>query len=192
MEKRLIPIGDTIKEIRKEKRLTLSVLADKSGVSKAMLSQIETDKVNPTVATVWKISMGLGVDINELTRVVSIKKRKFTLTNKNDRTVLDCDEEGVHISCLSPIDMIEDLEMYLITFQKGSKLTSNPHFPGTVEFLTLLEGEITVTAGNNVTIMHKDDFLTYHSDIEHTIENTGEENAIVHMVVRYKKKMIKH
>ena len=187
-EKKLLPIGDTIREIRKNNKMTLRVLSEKSGVSKAMLSQIESDKVNPTIATVWKISKGLGVDINELTRVVSVKKRRFTLTQKNDITTFDCDEEGVHINILTPIDLIEDLEMYLITFQKGSKLSSKPHFPGTEEFLTLLDGDITVTAGNNVTVMHKDDFLTYHSDIEHSIENTGENNVVVHMVVRYKKK----
>ena len=191
-EKKLLSIGDTIKEIRKEKRLTLGVLAEKSGVSKAMLSQIESDKVNPTVATLWKISTGLEVDINELTRVISIKKRNFTLTKKDDISVLDCDEEGVHIKTLTPVNMIEDLEMYLISFKEGSRLKSNPHFPGTEEFLTLLSGEITVTAGENVTVMHKDDFLTYHSDIEHTIENTGKEKAYVHMVVRYRKKMLKH
>ncbi len=191
-EKKLLPIGNTIQEIRKEKRLTLGVLAEKSGVSKAMLSQIESDKVNPTIATVWKIATGLGVDINDLTRVISVTKRNFTLTKKDEISILDCDEEGVHIKTLTPIDMVDDLEMYLISFKKGSRLESEPHFPGTEEFLTLLEGEITVTAGENVTIMHKDDFLSYHSDIEHCIENTGEKDALVHMVVRYKKKMIKH
>ncbi len=88
--------------------------------------------------------------------------------------------------------MIEDLEMYLITFKPGSILKSEPHFPGTVEFLTLLDGEITVKAGDNITNMHKDDFLTYHSDIEHSIENSGSIDAHVHMVVRYRKKMLKH
>jgi len=186
-EKILLPIGDIIKEIRKKKQMTLKILSEKSGVSKAMLSQIESDKVNPTIATLWKISVGLGVDINELTRVVSVKRRNFTLTKKNDITFLDYNAEGVHINTLTPIDMIEDLEIYLMAFQEGSKLISKAHFPGTEEFLTLLEGAITVTAGNNVTIMNKDDFLTYHSDIEHSIENTGRNNAVVHMVVRYKK-----
>ena len=191
-EKQLLPIGDTIKEIRKDKHLTLGVLAEKSGVSKAMLSQIESDKVNPTIATLWKISNGLGVDINDLTRVISIAKRNFTLTKKDDISVLDCDEEGVHIKTLTPVDMIEDLEMYLISFKPGSSLESKPHFPGTEEFITLLDGRIKVTAGKNVTSMHKDDFLSYHSDIEHTIENTGSTDAHLHMVVRYRKKMLKH
>ena len=157
-----------------------------------MLSQIESDKVNPTIATLWKISNGLGVDINDLTRVISITKRNFTLTKKDDISVLACDEEGVHIKTLTPVDMIEDLEMYLISFKPGSSLDSEPHFPGTEEFITLLDGEIEVTAGNNVTSMHKDDFLTYHSDIEHKIENKGRTDAHLHMVVRYRKKMLKH
>jgi len=40
--------------------------------------------------------------------------------------------------------------------------------------------------------MNKGDFLSYHSDIEHSIENTGENNAVVHMVAQYKKKMKKY
>jgi XRE family transcriptional regulator, regulator of sulfur utilization len=186
-EQILLPIGEIINEIRKKNQMTLKILSEKSGVSKAMLSQIESDKVNPTIATLWKISVGLGVNINELTRVISVKKRNFTLTKKNDITLLDCDEEGVHINTLTPFDMIEDLEIYLMTFRESSKLSSKAHFPGTEEFLTLLEGTITVTAGKNITIMNKDDFLTYHSDIEHCIENTGKDKAVVHMVVRYKK-----
>ncbi len=51
-------IGSNIQRIRKEQGLTLEVLAERSGVSKAMLSQIESDKVNPTVLTIWKIALG--------------------------------------------------------------------------------------------------------------------------------------
>jgi transcriptional regulator with XRE-family HTH domain len=186
-EKQLMPIGNTIQQIRKERNMTLGILSEKSGVSKAMLSQIESDKVNPTVATVWKIAIGLGVDINELTKVISVTRRNFTFTKKDEVTVLDCDQEGVHIRTLTPVTMIDDLEMYLIAFREKSALKSYPHFPGTEEFLTLLEGEVTVRAGDNVSVMHKDDFLAYHSDIDHVIENTGNVPAILHMVVRYKK-----
>ena len=49
-------IGKNIQRIRSARKLTLNVLSERSGVSKAMLSQIESDKVNPTVATVWKIA----------------------------------------------------------------------------------------------------------------------------------------
>ena len=187
VEKHLLPIGTTIQEIRKDRKMTLGVLSEKSGVSKAMLSQIESDKVNPTIATVWKIATGLGVDINELTRVISVTKRNFTLTKKDDISILNCDQEGVHLRTLTPVTMIDDLEMYLITFEPESELKSLPHFHGTEEFLTLLEGELLVKAGESNTVMHKGDFLAYHSDIDHSITNTGASKAVLHMVVRYKK-----
>ncbi len=187
VEKHLLPIGTTIQEIRKDRKMTLGVLSEKSGVSKAMLSQIESDKVNPTIATVWKIATGLGVDINELTRVISVTKRNFTLTKKDEISILNCDQEGVHLRTLTPVTMIDDLEMYLITFEPESELKSLPHFHGTEEFLTLLEGELLVKAGESNTVMHKGDFLAYHSDIDHSITNTGASKAVLHMVVRYKK-----
>ncbi len=187
VEKHLLPIGTTIQEIRKDRKMTLGVLSEKSGVSKAMLSQIESNKVNPTIATVWKISTGLDVDINELTRVISVTKRNFTLTKKDDISILNCDQEGVHLRTLTPVTMIDDLEMYLITFEPESELKSLSHFHGTEEFLTLLEGKLLVKAGESNTVMHKGDFLAYHSDIDHSITNTGTSKAVLHMVVRYKK-----
>ncbi|MCK5672271.1 MAG: helix-turn-helix transcriptional regulator [Spirochaetales bacterium] len=190
-EKILLPIGDIIKEIRKDKQMTLKILSEESGVSKAMLSQIESAKVNPTISTVWKISIGLKVDINELTKVVSVKTRNFTLTKSSDIVIADPleGEEGVHIKDLTSIDdTIEDIEIYLMTFEKGRKLNSEPHFKGAKEYLTLLEGTITVTAGKNVIQMNKGDFLSYHSDIEHSLENSGENEAILHLVLQYHKK----
>lgn len=189
-EKILLPIGDIIKEIRKDKQMTLKILSEKSGVSKAMLSQIESAKVNPTISTVWKIATGLDVEINELTRVVSVKTRNFTLTKSDEIIIVDPleGEKGIRIKDLTSLDMVEGVEFFLMTFGKGSKLFSEPHFTGTEEFLTLLEGTIKVTAGKNVIQMNKGDFLSYHSDIEHSIENTGENNAVVHMVVQYKNK----
>ncbi|MFW6251481.1 MAG: helix-turn-helix domain-containing protein, partial [Alkalispirochaetaceae bacterium] len=108
-------IGANIKSRRQEKGYTLNVLSERSGVSKAMLSQIESEKVNPTVATVWKIARGLDVDINELLEGSSGPVRRFHLTRENDITVLDTDEEGLHMKVLTPLSMAEDLEMYLLT-----------------------------------------------------------------------------
>ncbi|MBM4082873.1 MAG: helix-turn-helix transcriptional regulator, partial [Planctomycetes bacterium] len=54
-------LGKNVLRFRKRKNLSLDELAQRSGVSKAMLSQVEQEKVNPTVAVVWKIAHGLGV-----------------------------------------------------------------------------------------------------------------------------------
>ena len=171
-----------MQRIRKEQGLTLDVLSEKSGVSKAMLSQIESEKVNPTVATVWKISQGLQVEINELLAGGNEQQRRFHVVRNDEITTLETDEAGLHMKVLSPISMVEDLEMYLLTFEPGGSLNSAPHFPRTEEYLTVFTGSVRVTAGDNVTDLSAGDFASYHCDIEHTIENTV---AQVHLVVRF-------
>ena len=74
-------IGKNIQRLRNARNLTLNVLSERSGVSKAMLSQIESDKVNPTIATVWKIARGLGVDLQDLLDANGTPRRKFAVNS---------------------------------------------------------------------------------------------------------------
>ena len=181
-------IGENIKRIRKEQQMTLDVLAEKSGVSKAMLSQIESQKVNPTVATVWKIARGLDVELDGLLKGEGAPARKFRLTESKDITILDTASNGPHIKVLSPIEMAEDLEIYLLTFDPGSILDSSAHAAGTEEYLTLLEGSLRVSVSDREAWLHPGDFILYNCDVRHIIENPGEDTARLHMVVRFTKK----
>lgn len=183
-------IGKNIQKMRTDRGLTLNVLSEKSGVSKAMLSQIESDKVNPTVATVWKIAKGLGVELNELLNTDSLPKRIFSVNPNETKSAaaLEMVDHGVTIKVLSPLNMVEELEMYLLSLPVDTELPSEPHYPGTQEFLTILKGQVMVTAGNNTATLKKGDFLVYHCDVDHTIANSGSQQAEVHMVVRYAKK----
>jgi transcriptional regulator with XRE-family HTH domain len=180
------PLGKNIQKFRQSRHLTLNILSERSGVSKAMLSQIETDKVNPTVATVWKIARGLNVDIHDILANDPQPKRDFIVNpTSNSGHLIETTEDGVTIRILSPLTMVEDLEMYLLTFDSHSNLPSEPHFSGTEEFLTIIKGSVHVKAGGNECTLKKGDFLMYHCDIEHTITCVGSTPAIVHMVVRY-------
>ncbi len=182
------PIGRNVQTARKKQSLTLDMLSEKSGVSKAMLSQIESGKVNPTVATVWKIAQGLQVEINSLLEGGAAPHRIFTATRHKSITSLDTDEEGLHIKVLTPISMVEDLEMYLLTFKPGGALHSAAHFPRTEEFLTVIRGRVRVSAGDNSSDLREGDFIRYHCDVTHSIENVGRGDAHVHMVVRFDRK----
>lgn len=178
-------IGKNIQRLRNARNLTLNVLSERSGVSKAMLSQIESDKVNPTIATVWKIARGLSVDLQDLLDANGTPKRKFHVNRSEAIKILDTAEHGVTIKVFSPLEMAGDLEIYMLYFDPKSTLASEPHFPGTEEFLTVVKGTVKVSAGENSTELHKGDFLAYHTDIEHAITNEGATQAVVSMVVRY-------
>ncbi len=77
--------------------------------------------------------------------------------------------------------------MYLLTFSEGAILRSAPHFPRTEEYLTIIRGEVEVTAGEHMARLQEGDFINYHCDINHEIRNVSKE-AVIHMVVRFNKK----
>ena len=181
-------VGRNIQKIRKQQQITLSVLAERSGVSKAMLSQIESEKVNPTIATVWKIARGLEVELDTILKVETGRVKKFIVTRQENTTALDTAEGGPHIRVLSPIAMAEDLEIYLITFEPGTVLKSAAHAAGTEEYLTVIEGTATVSAGEKNAELKTGDFIIYSSDVEHTISNISGDKTIIHMIVRFLKK----
>lgn len=54
-------IAENLKTLRTERNLSLGQLAELSGISKVMLSQIEKGDTNPTINTLWKIAKGLKV-----------------------------------------------------------------------------------------------------------------------------------
>lgn len=180
-------IGKNIQRLRNSRKLTLNVLSERSGVSKAMLSQIESDKVNPTVATVWKIARGLNVELNDLLDAQGEPKRVFSINPAGDEgPKLETRDKGVTIKILSPMHMVEELEMYLLSFDANSKLESEPHYPGTQEYLTVVKGSVEVKVGDNTAELRKGDFIVYHCDIEHSIANLSpSQPAQVHMVVRF-------
>ena len=181
-------IGSNIQRIRKEEGLTLDALAERSGVSKAMLSQIESDKVNPTVLTIWKIARGLEVELDAILKGSWEPARKFSVTRAEDVAVLDTAENGPHIRVYSPLAMAEDLEIYQLTFDPGSELVSGAHAPRSEEYLTVLEGRVRVEAGERAADLGPGDFIIYHCDIDHIIANPFEETAKIHMVVRFHRK----
>lgn len=178
-------VGHNIQRIRKRQDLTLGVLSERSGVSKAMLSQIESEKVNPTVATVWKIARGLNVELDSLLKGTGTATGKFHLTRRADVASLDTSAGGPHLQVLSPVSMAEDLEIYLLYFDEGSALRSSPHARGTEEYVTVLEGRIRVTAGEHDAELEAGDFITYNCDAEHSIENVHGGPSRIHMIVRF-------
>jgi transcriptional regulator with XRE-family HTH domain len=181
-------VGRGIQKLRKERNLSLDDLAKRSGVSKSMLSQIESGKVNPTIATVWKIANGLGVALQVLLEGWEEPPGKFTVTRAKDVVVLDSPDENIHFRVLSPLSMADDLEFYLLTLQGRGKLESAAHYNGTEECLTVLKGKIKVTVSEQSTELHEGDFITYHADKTHIIENPANEPAQIHMVVRHGRK----
>jgi len=61
-------VAGNLRRLRRERGWSLALLSARAGVSRAMLSQVETGKTTPTIAVLWKIATGFGVPFAELIR----------------------------------------------------------------------------------------------------------------------------
>ena len=174
-------LGSNLHRERRRQQLSLDALAAASGVSKAMLSQIEADKVNPTIATMWKIAHALNIDFETL---LGKRSKRFEVNRRENITSIAA-ESGAVFEVLSPVNMAEDLELYRLKLTPGCVHRSLAHSPGTEEFLTVLSGSIRVKAGENEAELRVGDFILFESDVEHEIGNPGDGQAEVYMVVRF-------
>ena len=179
-------IGQKIKHLRSSKNLTLDQLANMSGVSKSMLSQIERNKTNPTVGTLWSLTGALGMEIGELlgSKPKTSKKPPSIATMKAHETPEIQSADGKCIlRILGPLELVSHIEWYDIRIEKGGILSSEPHVLGTREHLTVLEGEINIYTADEDKILSKGDTARYNADVQHNIKNTGKSEAHIILIV---------
>lgn len=181
------PLGKTIQRLRKEKSLSLDVLAGRSSVSKAMLSQIEKNKVNPTIGLLWKIAEGLNIPLHDLLTFEQAPST-FEMKDRTNSPVLKSEDGKCEIQILSPPKMIESIELYLLHFEPGGVLASPPHFPNTEEIATAVEGRIEVEAGDKKVEITPYSSVHYSADRPHAIRNiSNRAKATVYLAVRYQR-----
>src|SRR5829696_4455560 len=83
-------LGGRVREFRRERGLTLEALAERSGVSRAMISKVERGEKNPTLIVAAKVAEGLGVS---LTHLVGIEERREVVMVPRDRRAVMRDPE---------------------------------------------------------------------------------------------------
>ena len=178
-------VGDNLKRERRKQHLTLDALALASGVSKAMLSQIEANKVNPTIGTLWKVVKALNIDFDAVLSGEHSQNKKFDITRAENITSLKTGQSNAVFRVLSSLSMADQLELHLVTLPPGCVHASHPHTPGTEEYLTILSGSVTVAAGDNIAQLNTGDVIAFQADVEHTLENRTSTPATLYMVIRF-------
>lgn len=167
-----------LKEARRAKGLSLDAVARLSGVSRSMVSQIERGESSPTVATLWNLTQALQVDFAGL--LDARKTPLIEVIRAEAAPVIGGRGQGVSIRILSPAEAVGMHEVYDLTFAEGGKLISDAHGPGCREHLTLLDGCIEVTSGDESQWLNTGDTARYFADRPHRVEaRNGPARAIL-------------
>jgi transcriptional regulator with XRE-family HTH domain len=176
-------VGATLQKMRLARGLTLDDLSRAAGVSKSMLSQIEREKANPTIAVAWRLSNALGVGIGELLSDESREVELIRVLDAHETPTLPGDHAGYVLRILGPMELAGKFEWYELTLAAGGELVSQPHDPGAVEHLTVLHGALEVEVEGSKRKVKLGGTARYQADRSHAIRNVGKTEAKALMVV---------
>ena len=169
--------GERIKALREAMGFSLRDLAERSGVSAPMLSQVERGETSPTLAVAEKIAAGLELTLSQLLRLD--EGEHVAVSRATDRRRY---ERGGHrFEELTPPLPGQRADVSLHTLKAGAT-TGGPddppmHEPGSRETAVVLTGVLALTVDGTRHELHAGDSVTFDADLPHHFENDGEEQA---------------
>jgi transcriptional regulator with XRE-family HTH domain len=177
-------LGVRLRQLRAARGWSLESMSGASGVSRSMLSEIEREQANPTLAVTLRIAQAFGMSLGELIGSPAASAA-VTVIRKNDRAFHYRSEGNCRIRTLSPLHLEKDVEFYEVALARGGALRSAAHFAGTREFITVVKGQLTVDSAGEQDQLHPGDSATYRADVPHALINAGRHGALVFLVVIY-------
>jgi transcriptional regulator with XRE-family HTH domain len=178
-------LGNRVKQLRAQRGWSLEALANASGVSRSMLSQIERDEANPTLVVTLRIARAFGMSLGDLIEMPGATS-SITMIRADDHAYHYRSDKFCRIRTLSPLNLEKDVEFYEVLLQPGGALRSAPHFDGTREFLTVQNGQVRVESGADSETLRPGDSVNYRADVPHAIVNTGKGEALMFLVDIYR------
>ena len=178
-------LGHRVKQLRSDRGWSLEALASASGVSRSMLSQIEREQANPTLAVTLRIAQAFGMTLGELLQAPGASS-SVSVIRADDRAYHYRSDKNCRVRTLSPLNLEKDVELYEVQLQPGGALRSAPHFEGTREFLTVQKGRVRVESAGDAEMLQPGDSASYRADVPHAIVNTGRSEAVIFLVDIYR------
>lgn len=159
-------IGTLIRKRRKEKKLTLKIVAEQASISEGFLSQVENDVNSPSVDTLIRICNALDVDAGNLLTQVS-NKEKIILIRKADWDDIDLSHTGfVTRRFFSPDDRTV-IDSSVLVIEPGKSIPVRKNIKNGQEVLCILKGSVELTLSDTTYQMVEGDSVHFWSNPEH-------------------------
>jgi transcriptional regulator with XRE-family HTH domain len=176
-------VGARVKSLREAMDLSLRDLAERSGVSAPMLSQVERGDTSPTLAVAQKIASGLDLTLSQLLRLDEDRHVVIVRAGKG-RTRR---RRGHKLEELTPPLPGQRADVSIHTLAPGAA-TGAPddppvHEPGSRETTVVIEGTAELFIDGQRHELREGDSVTFDADLPHHFENNGEADARLIAVV---------
>ena len=173
-------IGLRIRELRKQKGMTLGTLAEAAGCSPSFISQVERGKVSPSIATLKRIADVLNATIVDL--FVDSIGTEPVVTHKKDRVKITQKQWKAKVELLVRSTQGKRMEpLYVVVKPGGGSL--EPYNHGGEEFGIVLRGTLDINLDGTIHRVEENDSFYYSSQIPHSWVNPSNENTLLLWVI---------
>jgi transcriptional regulator with XRE-family HTH domain len=178
-------IGTNLKRLRTRQGHSLERLAKLAGVSRAMLSQIETGKSVPTISLLLKVAEALGVSLATLVSKPASQQTKVLVRN----TTPLLSSSGGRFTARAlfiPSEVDARVEFYECRIAAKHSEAFEPQVGGTRESLVVVKGRIELTVGvDQPLLLTEGDAALFQADVERSLRNPEAQEAVLYRVVTY-------
>ncbi|WP_232698078.1 helix-turn-helix domain-containing protein [Brevibacillus daliensis] len=166
-------IGSNIRAIRKRKSITIAQICEETGLSQGFLSQVETNKTSPSIATLESIAQALKVPLAYL---LLKKEERMGIVRKEERKITTSGVENLKVEHLSST---RNVRMMIVEMPPGSSTGEVPHAHEGQEVHVVIKGKIYAEQGEDSAVFVEGDSFSWNACTPHLVKNIGDELAIV-------------
>ncbi|WP_417583647.1 helix-turn-helix domain-containing protein [Nitrincola sp.] len=182
MEKVTVALGKRLRELRRSLGWSLDHAAAQTGVSKAMLGQIERGESSPTIATLWKVATGFQVSFTRL--VAGLSLNSLALADGEHLHALESDP-GIEVTVRFAFDPSVNFEWVELRLAPGSESHSDAHQAGVTERILVLEGELELWLAGEWQRYQAGATVCFDADQPHGYRNSGMDVLVFQDVIHY-------
>jgi len=177
-------IGAKIKALRTSKKKTLQEVADQTGFSPALISQIENNNVSPPIATLSRIAKVLGVTVGYFFKDEG-PEEEYEVIRKGERPVVTRvisrtgGQHGYTYNALTYKKRDKAMEPFILSVDSQVVDDKVLYSHEGEEFLLMLEGQAELVLGEERVILNEGDSVYFQSTLRHRLLSYGGKGAKV-------------
>lgn len=172
-------IAARVRAERARRGWTLDELAARSGVSRRLIVRIEQADANPSLASLLKLAVALGITLTELITSQTEERPVALVPGQNAMTLWSTAAGSAARLLVSH----GPLELWTWTLQPGDRRTSHPHRPGSLELLTVHTGTISLEVNDQHLAITTGDSAWFDATHPHAYNNPGTTASTFTLVV---------
>jgi transcriptional regulator with XRE-family HTH domain len=165
--------GEKLREVRERRGRTLKQVAESAGLTESMISQIERNKVSPSIDTLMTLADILELDFEYLFTNFK-KEKKVSLVHEDERKVISAGKVTYEqLSVIHDPEEEHSIEAFLLTVGPGAERGERDYGHAGRELGFILDGHGELEYGDAVHTLKKGDSVSFSSTIPHRMRNTG-------------------